>query len=286
MKGCLPMKNKSTLVVMAAGLGSRFGGGKQIEPMGSNGEIITDFSVYDAVNAGITHAVFIIKKDMEKEFREICGKRIEKIIDVDYVFQDYSSIPSFFEIPKDRTKPFGTVHAILCAKEKVNTPFITINADDYYGFNTIKIVNDYLTGNDSMCMAGFKLENTITENGKVSRGVCSVKDGFLTGINEVKEIDKNSGIPLDSTVSMNMWGFKSDAFDIMEECFGKFLKDIKNPKTDEFILTDIINYLLNKNEKIRVLDTPDKWYGITYKEDVPSVKEYLSGLIKCGQYKW
>ena len=281
------MKNKSTMVVMAAGLGSRFGGGKQIEPMGPNGEIIVDFTVHDAVKAGISHAVFIIKKDIEREFREICGKRIEKIIDVDYVFQDYSSIPSFFEVPADRTKPFGTVHAILCAKDKVNTPFITINADDYYGPGTIKIVNDYLADKNSMCMAGFKLKNTITDNGKVSRGVCSVKNGFLEGIKEVKEIDKSSGISLDSTVSMNMWGFKSDAFDIMEDCFCRFLKNIKNPKTDEFILTDIVKFLLDeKNEKIKVLDTPDKWYGITYKEDVPLVKKHLSNLVESGQYRW
>ena len=280
------MNKNTTLLVMAAGMGSRFGGVKQIAPMGPNGEIIIDFSVYDAVKAGFSKAVFIIKKEIEKDFREICGKRIEKLIDVDYAFQSYASLPDWFEVPQDRTKPYGTVHAVLSAKDKVNTPFVAINADDYYGPNTLGIVNEYMTANDSMCMAGFKLGNTITENGTVSRGVCEVEDGYLKGIMEYKELDKNSGIPLDTIVSMNMWGFKQTAFDKMEESFEAFLKNIQNPLKDEYILTDIIAKMIGEGEKIKVLDTPDKWYGVTYKEDTPSVRAALTDLVEKGLYKW
>lgn len=281
------MTNKSTLVVMAAGMGSRYGGVKQIAPMGPNGEIIIDFSVHDAAKSGFSKAVFIIKKEIEKDFREICGKRIEKIIDVDYAFQDYSSMPAWFDVPPERTKPYGTVHAILCAKDKVNTPFVAINSDDYYGSNTFGIVNEYLTSTGSMCMAGFRLGNTITENGTVSRGVCQVENGYLKSITEYKEIDKNSGIPLDTIVSMNMWGFKNDVFEIMEESFEKFLKNIQNPLKDEYILTSVIDNMINKNRaKIKVLETPDKWYGVTYREDTPMVKEALTKLIEQGLYNW
>ena len=269
------MTNKSALVVMAAGMGSRFGGVKQIAPMGPNGEIIIDFSVHDAVKSGFSKAVFIIKKEIEKDFREICGKRIEKIIDVEYAFQDYSSLPEWFDVPAERTKPYGTVHALLCAKGKVDSPFVAINADDYYGSNTLGIVNEYLTKNNAMCMAGFRLGNTITEN------------GTLKAIKEHKEIDKNSGIPLDAIVSMNMWGFKQDIFETLEESFHKFLKNIENPLKDEYILTSIIDKMINEDgAKIKVLDTPDKWYGVTYQNDTPTVREALTDLVEKGLYKW
>ena len=281
------MADNSTLVVMAAGMGSRYGGVKQIAPMGPNGEIIIDFSVHDAVKSGFSKAVFIIKKDIEKDFREVCGKRIEKLIDTQYVFQGYDSLPQWFEVPSDRTKPYGTVHAVLCAKDAVKTPFVVINADDYYGPNTLGIVNKYLSECHSMCMAGFKLGNTITDNGTVSRGVCQVEDGYLKDIVECKEIDKNSGIPLNSTVSMNMWGFNPDIFDVLENSFHSFLKNIKDPAKGEYILTDIIEKMIKENNaKIKVLETPDKWYGVTYKEDTPMVREALTGLINQGLYKW
>lgn len=281
------MKKNSTLVVMAAGMGSRFGGVKQIAPIGPNGEIIIDLSVHDAVKSGFAKAVFIIKKEIEKDFREVCGKRIEKIIDAEYVFQGYDSLPDFFVVPAERTKPYGTVHAVLCAKKAVTNPFVVINADDYYGPNTLGIVNDYLSTTNSMCMAGFKLGNTITENGTVSRGVCEVEDGYLKSITEHKEIDKNSGISLDSVVSMNMWGFTPDIFDVMENSFDEFLKNIENPMKDEYILTDIIEKIIEeKNAKIKVLETPDKWYGVTYKEDTPAVRQVLTSLIEQGLYKW
>ena len=281
------MADNSTLVVMAAGMGSRYGGVKQIAPMGPNGEIIIDFSVHDAVKSGFSKAVFIIKKEIEKDFREVCGKRIEKLIDTEYVFQGYDSLPDWFNVPAERTKPYGTVHAVLCAKNAVKTPFVVINADDYYGPNTLGIVNKYLSENKAMCMAGFKLGNTITENGTVSRGVCEVENGYLKNIVECKEIDKKSGISLDSTVSMNVWGFNPDIFDTLENCFNEFLRNIKDPMKGEYILTDIIDKMIKENNaKVKVLETPDKWYGVTYKEDTPAVQKALSSLIEQGLYKW
>lgn len=281
------MTNETALVVMAAGMGSRYGGIKQIAPIGPNGEIIIDFSVYDAQKSGFSKAVFIIKKEIEKDFREICGKRIEKIIDVEYVFQDYSSLPSWFSVPADRVKPYGTVHALLCAKDAVGTSFVAVNADDYYGRNTFGIINDYLKSTGQMCMAGFKLGNTITENGTVSRGVCTTENGYLKDIKECKEIDKNSGISLDATVSMNMWGFTPDIFNYMEVAFENFLRNIKNPVKDEYILTDIVQKLINDEKaQIKVLDTYDKWYGVTYQQDTPTVRKALQGLIEQGFYKW
>ena len=281
------MTDSTALVVMAAGMGSRYGGIKQIAPMGPNGEIIVDFSVYDARKAGFSKAVFIIKKQIEKDFREICGKRIEKLMDVEYVFQDFSSLPEWFEVPKDRVKPFGTVHALLCAEKAVNSPFVAVNADDYYGTNTFGIINDYLKKEKKICMAGFKLGNTITENGTVSRGVCVTENGYLKGIKEYKEIDKNSGISLDSTVSMNMWGFMPEIFGIMRSSFEDFLRNSSDPLKDEYILTDIVQKLIDeRKEMIRVLETPDKWYGVTYRQDTPTVREALGSLIKQGLYKW
>lgn len=281
------MTNETALVVMAAGMGSRYGGIKQIAPIGPNGEIIIDFSVYDAQKSGFSKAVFIIKKEIERDFREICGKRIEKIIDVEYVFQDYSSLPSWFSVPANRVKPYGTVHALLCAKDAVDTSFVAVNADDYYGRNTFGIINDYLKVTGQMCMAGFMLGNTITENGTVSRGVCTTENGYLKDIKECREIDKNSGIPLDSTVSMNMWGFTPDIFGYMEDAFECFLRNIKDPIKDEYILTDIVYKLINEeNAKIKVLNTYDKWYGVTYQQDTPAVREALKSLIEQGFYKW
>ncbi len=281
------MTQNSTLVVMAAGMGSRYGGVKQIAPIGPNGEIIIDFSVHDAVKGGFSKVVFIIKKEIERDFREICGKRIEKMIDTEYVFQGYDSLPDWFNVPAERTKPYGTVHAVLCSRAAVKTPFVVINSDDYYGPDTLGIVNKYLSETNSLCMAGFRLGNTITDNGTVSRGVCLVENGYLKDISEYKEIDKNSGIPLDSAVSMNVWGFTPDIFDIFENSFTDFLKNIKDPLKGEYILTDVIEKIIKEeNKKIRVLETPDKWYGVTYKEDTPMVREALTKLINDGIYKW
>lgn len=277
--------NETTLVVMAAGMGSRFGSFKQLEPVGPNGEIILDFSIYDAVKAGFSKVVFIIKKEMEKDFRHVIGKRIEKIIDVDYAFQTLDKIPQGCSIPNNRSKPWGTGHAVICAKSAVTTPFMVINADDYYGSHSYKIVGDYLSQNKGMCMAGFRLKNTLTENGMVSRGLCEIEKGYLKSVVEHTSIDKNSGIPLDSMVSMNMWGFDTDIFHVLEEDFTLFLNDLKNPLKDEFYLPSVVdNMIKTQSAKVKVLETLDKWYGVTYKEDLPTVKNAINQMIREGLY--
>ena len=278
-------ENNATLVVMAAGMGSRFGGLKQIAPIGPNGEIIIDFSAYDAIEAGFSKVVFIIKKAIEHDFREAAGKRIEKMTDVEYVFQELDKLPKGFSVPVGREKPWGTGHAILCAKDAVNSPFTVINADDYYGKHAYKLIHDYLTENKKICMVGYELGNTLTENGTVTRGVCETNDGYLTSITETFSIDKNSGIPLKTPVSMNMWGFDTNIFAELENGFEKFLGNLENPLKSEFLLPCIVdNMIKNKNEKVRVLNTDDRWYGVTYKEDVEPVKAAIKGLVAQGLY--
>lgn len=277
--------NETTLVVMAAGMGRRFGSLKQLEPVGPNGEIILDFSIYDAVKAGFSKVVFIIKKEMEKDFRHVIGKRIEKIIDVDYAFQTLDKIPKGCSIPNNRSKPWGTGHAVICAKSEVTTPFMVINADDYYGSHSYKIVGDYLSQNKGMCMAGFRLKNTLTENGMVSRGLCEIEKGYLKSVVEHTSINKNSEIPLDSMVSMNMWGFDINIFDVLEQDFTLFLNDLKNPLKDEFYLPSVVdNMIKTQSAKVKVLETLDKWYGVTYKEDLPTVKNAINQMIREGLY--
>ncbi len=281
----MSMENKTTLVVMAAGMGSRFGGLKQITPLGPKGEVIVDFSVYDAVEAGFSKVVFIIKKAIEKDFREVAGKRIEKMTDVEYVFQEMDKLPAGFSIPEGREKPWGTGHAILCAKDAISTPFAAVNADDYYGKMAYRVIHDYLVKNNEMCMAGFKLGNTLSENGTVTRGVCETKDGYLTSVVENFNLDKNSGVPLDATVSMNMWGFNTDIFNSLEKRFETFLKNMTNPLKDEFLLPTIVDDMIkNEGAKVKVLTTDDKWYGVTYKEDAEPVRKAISGLVEKGLY--
>ncbi len=279
------MSKDTTLVVMAAGMGSRFGGLKQIEPVGPNGEVILDFSVYDAVKAGFNKVVFIIRRDIEEDFRNITKQRIEKMVDCEFVFQDMDELPEGFTAPADRTKPWGTGHAIYCTRNVVNTPFAIINADDYYGQESFKIINDYLENNDGMCMVGYKLGNTLTENGTVARGVCSVKDGVLDSIVEHTAIDKNSGIPLDTIVSMNMWGLGPDIFRNIEEDFVKFLGNMQNPLKDEFFIPFVVdNKIKTEGAKVRVLETDEKWYGVTYRDDKDMVVEAMKEKIKDGCY--
>lgn len=281
------IENKTALVVMAAGMGSRFGGLKQITPIGPNGEVIIDFSVYDAIEAGFSKVVFIIKKAIEHDFREVAGKRIEKMTDVEYVFQELDKVPSKFKVPEGREKPWGTGHAILCAKDAINTPFAVINADDYYGKSSYKLVHDHLINCNNICMAGYKLGNTLSENGTVTRGVCQTDgDGYLTSIIETFSIDKNSGIPLDTTVSMNMWGFDTKLFDELEVGFEKFLSNLENPLKSEFLLPSIVGNMIDtKGEKVKVLNTDDKWYGVTYKEDVEPVRLAIKKLVDSGLYQ-
>lgn len=279
------MKKDTTLVVMAAGMGSRFGGLKQIEPIGPDGEVILDFSVYDAVKAGFNKVVFIIRKDIEKDFREITKRKIEKIVNVEYVFQDMDKLPDGFSVPDGRTKPWGTGHAVYCAEEKVNEPFALINADDYYGQSSFRILNDQLTTDDGLCMVGFHLGNTLTENGTVARGVCDVDGGILKGITEHTAIDKNSGIPLDTTVSMNMWGLNPSVFEHLNADFVSFLNGMTNPLKDEFFIPYVIDNMIHRNgTTVKVLKTSEKWYGVTYKDDKQLVVDAMKKLIDGGYY--
>lgn len=277
---------KPELLIMAAGMGSRFGGLKQAAGIGPNGEMIIDYSVYDAVKAGFGKAVFIIRKDIEEEFRAACGRRIEKMIDVEYVYQQLDAIPSGFSVPADRTKPWGTGHAVLCAKDAIKNPFMVINADDYYGQSVYKTMSDYLTNNSGMCMAGYKLANTLSENGTVSRGVCTVENGFLKDIVEVTDISKDSGYPDDTIVSMNMWGLDPEIFPFLEKEFELFLKDHSTELKSEFFLPSVVNKRMNELKMpVRVLETTEKWYGVTYREDAPAVKKAMAEKIASGLYE-
>lgn len=267
------------LLIMAAGMGSRFGGLKQAEPIGPNGEMIIDYSVQDAVDAGFSKAVFIIRKDIEHDFRAACGKRVEKMIDTEYVYQEKDMLPSGYTLPDGRLKPWGTGQAVLCAKDAIKKPFLVINADDYYGKSVYKDMYKFLTEKSGMCMAGYMLGNTLSENGTVSRGVCSVENGLLTGIKEMTDIDKNSGIPLDTVVSMNMWGLDTDFFAYLEKKFAAFIKENINEPKKEFFLPEVIGKrIVEENKTVSVIPTPEQWYGVTYKEDAPSVREAIKKI--------
>ena len=298
--------SKATLVIMAAGIGSRFGGGiKQLEPVGPNGEIIMDYSIYDAMEAGFDKVVFVIRKDLEKDFREVIGNRIEKVVDVDYAFQEVDDIPQpYKETFKERTKPWGTGQAILSCKDVVDAPFLVINADDYYGFEAFKEGFEYLTsapkdGAREICMIGFVLRNTLSDNGAVTRGICEVgDDGMLTKIVETHNIEKVEGgaavrredsleiIDVDSAVSMNMWGLRPDFFQILDSGFQEFLSKVEpeNLKA-EYLLPTIIGELLEEGKlAVKVLKSHDKWFGVTYKEDKDAVVAAVRGLIDAGVY--
>ena len=277
---------KTTLVVLAAGLGSRFGGAKQTAPLGPNGEILIEFSVYDALKAGFDDVVMIIKKDNEKDIKEIFSKRIDKMIKVRYVYQDPTMLPTGFSpLPADRAKPLGTAHAVLCCKDAVKTPFGIINADDFYGYESFKLLHDHLVSSDEMCNVVFRLGATLAENGTVSRGICSTKNGYLTGVVEEKAIDKNSRVPLDSVCSMNMWGLQPSFFTVLEDSFKEFLRTIKDPMKDECYLPIVIDEQIKKGAKVKVIPTPAEWFGVTYREDVDEVKKKLKVLIENGQYE-
>lgn len=303
------MKN-ATLVVMAAGIGSRFGGGiKQLEPMGPNGEIIMDYSIHDAKEAGFNKVVFIIRKDLEKDFKEVIGNRIEKVIDVEYAFQEMNALPEGFSVPEGRKKPWGTGQAILSCKGIVKEPFVVINADDYYGKIGFQKIYQYLTeakskeenGIYDMCMAGFILGNTLSENGTVTRGICQAgEDGCLATVVETgglmlneegKVVHEDNGsdmeVTVDSLVSMNMWGFTPDFIDELEKGFTEFLKSV--PEGDvkkEYLLPAVVDQLIQAGEaKVKILPTEDKWFGVTYKEDKEAVVAAFKDLIAKGVYK-
>ncbi len=299
---------KTTLVIMAAGIGSRFGGGiKQLEPVGPGGEIIMDYSIHDALEAGFNKIVFIIRKDLEKDFKEVIGSRIERIADVEYAFQELDNLPEGFEKPGDRTKPWGTGQAVLSVKGLVDGPFIVINADDYYGKEGFKKIHDYMVNEMDeeaevydLCMGGFMLVNTLSENGGVTRGVCRVgADGYLETVTETYDIQKagdqlkasdEQGNPvsltIDCPVSMNMWGLPASFLDELEKGFPEFLSSLKEGDLkSEYLLPKIIDKLVEQGKaRVKVLETPDKWFGVTYKEDKQAVVDSLRSLIAQGVY--
>lgn len=292
---------KTTLLIMAAGIGSRFGGGiKQLEPVDASGHIIMDYSIHDAMEAGFNHVVFVIRKDIEKEFREVIGDRMASVcaqhgVTVDYAFQDLNDIPG--RLPEGRTKPWGTGQAVLAAKNVVNTPFIVINADDYYGKEGFRAVHEYLVSGGEACMAGFVLKNTLSDNGGVTRGICKMDaDHNLTQVVETKNIVKTAsgaeadGVALDlnALVSMNMWGLTPAFLNMLEEGFVEFFqKEVPaNPLKAEYLIPTFIGELLAQGKmQVKVLKTNDTWYGMTYKEDVAAVKESFRQMLKDGVYQ-
>ena len=304
---------KTSLVIMAAGIGSRFGGGiKQLEPVGLNDEIIMDYSIHDAIKAGFNKIIFIIRKDIEADFKERIGDRVEKIcsklgVEVGYCFQSLDAIPEGFDVPKDRTKPWGTGQAVLAAKDLINEPFVVINADDYYGKDAFVKLHDWISkdhDDSAISMAGFILKNTLSDNGAVTRGVCKVSDDgvHVVDVVETSNIIKTAngaqadGVTLDpdSYVSMNFWGFpakegmKPQYLEVLKKDFVKFFKETvpSNPLKAEYLLPIHIGGMLNEDKCIvSVLETKDKWFGVTYKEDKEAVVKSFKELIEKGVYK-
>ena len=297
------MKKEKTLLIMAAGLGSRFGGLKQLEKVGPNGEYIIDYSIYDAIRAGFTKVVFVIKEEMLEEFKETIGRRIEPFIKVDYAFQNNDYIPSRFNpLLKKRTKPLGTAYAIYCAKDKINEPFIVINADDFYGLDAFLKASEYLDNiiYNHYGIVAYKLINTLSPNGVCKRGIMEVGNNKLSKITECKVVAKknkivasslysNNGIEIDedTLVSMNLLVFSPDIFDILNEELSLFLSlHQKNLDDFEFQIPDILDTCLKKNIKtIDVIKTTSTWYGMTYKEDQKDVEKAIKDLIEKGVYK-
>lgn len=291
------MSKNATLVVMAAGMGSRFGGLKQMEPISADGRVLLDFSVYDAKKAGFTKIVFVIKEAIAEDFINIVGKRIEKVIDVEYVYQELYKLPEGFICPETREKPWGTAHAILCCKDAVNESFAVVNADDYYGRGAFeKIYNELVNNEDDYCMVGFRLKNTLTENGTVARGVCVVKDDCLESVTERTKINNDCQFTEDdgatwtqlapeTLVSMNLWGFRPDIFAYIEKGFREFLADNINEPKKEYYLPLVVTELIESGaKKVKVLTAEDKWYGVTYKEDKPGVVAAIEDMIDKGYY--
>lgn len=299
---------KTTLVVMAAGIGSRFGGGiKQLEPVGPSGEIIMDYSIHDALEAGFNKVVFIIRKDLEKDFREIIGNRMEKLVETAYAFQEIDDLPAGFTKPADRTKPWGTGQAILSCKDLVNEPFAVINADDYYGQEAFRLIHDFLVNTEDgdkyqYAMVGYLLKNTLTENGHVARGVCETDTHHkLTAITERTRIERHAegpayteddgvtwhSLPEDAPVSMNLWGFSASILKELKERFPVFLDENlkKNPLKCEYFLPFVVDELIREGKaEVTVLKSHDRWHGVTYKEDKPVVMKAMQDLKDAGKY--
>lgn len=299
---------KPVLVVMAAGMGSRYGGLKQIDPVDAQGHIIMDFSIFDAVRAGFEKVVFIIKKENEADFRAAIGDRLSNFVEISYVYQDLQNLPQGYEVPEGRVKPWGTGHAVLSCIDEVDGPFAVINADDYYGSHAFKMAYDFLTTESDdadkyhYMMVGYRLENTLTDNGHVARGVCVTDaDGYLQTINERTHIEKKgegaayteddgatwNELSLDDTVSMNMWGFSASLLGELRDRFAAFLdKNLEqNPLKCEYFLPFVVDELLGEGKAdVKVLKSMDKWYGVTYKEDKPVVVAAIQKLKDSGLY--
>jgi len=298
---------KYSLVVMAAGLGSRYGGDKQVDGMGPNNEILMEYAIHDAVRAGFGRVVFIIKPDMEDLMRRLCGDYVARMtgkdgtpVEVAYVFQDFSSLPSFYEVPTERVKPYGTVHALLCAKDAVDGPCCVINADDYYGVDAYRTMYDALTklpAEGKAVMVGYQLKNTASLHGTVSRGVCTMEGETLVGIRETKKIqmypdgslkDLTTGRPLapESMVSMNFWGFVPSIFSVLEAYFADFLRsEAGKDLTAECLLPVMVDHEMKAGRmEVSVLHSQDKWFGMTYQEDRAIVREALKRLHEAGVY--
>lgn len=280
---------KTTLVVMAAGMGSRFGGLKQMTPVGPSGEFLMDFSAYDAKEAGFDKVVFVIKKEMEEDFNKIVGERVKKYIDVDYVFQTTD------DLPEGRQKPWGTGHAILCCRDKVTTPFAIINADDYYGKQGYVEINNFLQNakSNEFAMVGYDLNQTTTENGTVTRGVCQIKDGYLDSIRETSGIKDSAycedgvnviPLPEDTVVSMNLWGFTPEIFEHLDSEFKKF-KAEANLLKDEFLIPSVVDTLIKGGiATVKMLRSGDRWYGMTYRDDLETVTQAMKDFCDKGLY--
>lgn len=301
---------KTTLLIMAAGIGSRFGGGvKQLEPVGLNDEIIMDYSVHDAIAAGFNKLIFVIRKDIEADFRERIGDRIEALchslgVEVHYAFQSMDAIPAGFCVPEGRSKPWGTGQAVLAAKELIHEPFIAINADDYYGKQAYRALHHWLTqphAGNAIAMAGFVLGNTLSDHGSVTRGICTVEDGQVTNVTETKNIVKTpqgaeadgKALDVQSLVSMNMWAFPAAPgetpwfLEVLEASFRTFFQEEvpANPMKAEYLLPILIGTLLRRGQcTVEVLPTTDKWFGVTYKEDKALVVRSFRALIEAGEY--
>ncbi|MEG1366475.1 MAG: sugar phosphate nucleotidyltransferase [Oscillospiraceae bacterium] len=300
--------NKPVLVVMAAGMGSRYGGLKQIDPVGNHGQLIIDYSIFDARRAGFETVIFIIKHEIEADFREAIGNRLSKIMNVKYAFQQLDNLPSGYTVPEGRTKPWGTSHAILAAKDLIDGPFAVINADDYYGPEAYKVIYDYLCSHDDkdgkyeFSMVGYLLENTVTENGHVARGVCEENSAqYLTRVTERTHIEKTENgaryteddgatwTELDgkTIVSMNLWGFTKGFVRETENRFSAFLDANLpvNPLKCEYFLPSVVSQLVESDKaQVKVLRSGDKWYGVTYKEDKPVVMAAIAEKTASGMY--
>jgi len=295
---------KPVLFVLAAGMGSRYGGLKQLDGLGPNGETIMDYSIYDAERAGFGKVVFVIRESFEKDFREKILQKYENLIPVETVFQELDKLPEGFQLSKDRVKPWGTNHAVMMGKDVIKEPFLVINADDFYGRESYKIAADYLQSLENKknhyFMVGYRIGNSLSESGSVARGICSTnREGFLTSIAErtyvirdkdgkIKYKDENENLielSENSPVSMNMWGFTTEYFDYSESLFADFLtKNQDNPKAEIYIPW-VIDCLIEKGQvQVKVLDTPSKWFGITYAEDRASVVEKIAQLVAKGEY--